>query len=122
MISFQVEAGAVNYLELADVAEKKNGDEILPEANYARISDRGRALAENISPLQHAIEQEDSRPLEDMVECELSSVNYRELFNNIGNEQIQLLASDTLSSLSRIEQNLCQAAELVQEYLNRYRS
>lgn len=121
LISFQVEAGAVNYIELARKMENRGNEEIFPEANYARISERGRRLADRVGSLQQSINDEDPEHLETMVKCDLSTVDYRDLFDEIEEEEIRLLAVDTLSSLSRIEMNLCQAAELFQEYLSRYR-
>ncbi len=120
LISFQIEAGAVNYIELLRIMKKEGNEDAFPEANYARISSKGRKLAERVASLQQAVENEDPAYLEELVACELSPVDYRDLFAEMEAEDIRLLAVDTLSSISRIEYNLCRAARLVHKYLTEY--
>ncbi len=121
LISFQVEAGAVNYIELARRMEGESEAEIIPEADYARLSSKGRELARMVSALQEAVDKENPEALEQIIECELSGVDYRQLFQEMEEGQVRLLAVDILSAISRIEYNLCQSAQLIHEYLTKYR-
>ncbi|MFP4686961.1 MAG: FUSC family protein [bacterium] len=118
IISFQLESGAVNYIELLNIMEKEESADAFPEADYARISSKGRALAGVLSSLQQAVDNEEPVYLEKIISCEVPAVDYRYLFEEMESADVKLLAIDTLSSIGRIEYHLCKSARLIHEYLS----
>jgi|GEM_PF-5888391 len=117
LISFQLEAGAINYIELLEIMDREAEEEAFPEANYSKISAKGRDLAKTIFCLKNAVDNEDPDVLDKIRHCETKSIDYRYLFEEMEDNDVRLLAIDTLSSIGRVEFHLCKAADLVYKYL-----